>query len=91
MITMTDSSATILPFPRIVRVVKPEDSGPVAPDTALVDHDGQIYPLDALLRHIDPGIVQAVLAMAPRSGQEAWDCLVRLHPREAAMAVRRLA
>ena len=86
---MTEAS-NVVPFPRQLRAV-PASPAPLAsiavdPRPA-VDHDGQLYPLHELLRGLTQDELRTVEAPAPRSGQEAWDAMVRNWPALAAEIV----
>ena len=54
---------------------------------ALIEYDGRIYDLAALARHLSPLEVQEIGEVAPRSGQEMWDEVVRRWPALAAEIV----
>ncbi len=86
---MTEAS-NVVPFPRQLRVV-PASPAPEPQVTAhqspAVDHDGRLYPLHDLLRGLTPEELRTVEAASPRSGQEAWDAVVRNWPALAAEIV----
>ena len=80
----------VIPFPRQLRVVPFEPLTMAQADLpqdepiAMVDHDGRLYDLAALIRHLSPDELRQVGATAPRSGQELWDEVVRHWPALAA-------
>ncbi len=83
---MTEAS-NVVPFPRQLRAMptSPAPDAPVAAEPQpAVDHDGRLYPLHDLLRGLTPEELPTVDASAPRSGQEAWDPVVRNWPALAA-------
>ena len=86
---MTEAS-NVVPFPRQLRAI-PTSPAPEAPVAAnpqpAVDHDGRLYPLHDLLRALSPEQLLTVEAALPRSGQEAWDAVVRNWPALAAEIV----
>ena len=77
---MTDTSNVIY-FPRQLRIVPFPSSyaGPARPPS-VVEHDGKIYPLEALLRGLTEDELSRVAQAAPRSAQYAWDEAVRRWP-----------
>ncbi len=82
---MTEAS-NVVPFPPQFRRVPMTSFAevPVVDPQPAVDHDGRLYPLEILLRGLTPTELRAVEAIAPRSGQEAWDEVVRNWPALAA-------
>ncbi len=79
---MTEAS-NVVPFPRQLRVVPASlvlEPSVAADPRAAVDHDGRLYPLHDLLRGLTPEELRTVEAASPRSGQEAWDAVVRNWP-----------
>jgi hypothetical protein len=81
-------SDNIIQFPqRQVVPIEPRDESPaVRLDHALdlIEHDGRMYCLVALIRNLSPTEMQEIDATAPRSGQELWDEVVRRWPALAA-------
>ena len=86
---MTEAS-NVVPFPRRLHVVPAlpalEPQMAASPQPA-VDHDGRLHPLHDLLRGLTPEELRTVEAASPRSGQEAWDAVVRNWPALAAEIV----
>jgi hypothetical protein len=64
----------LIQFPQRLRVV-------------LIEHDGRVYNLTGLIRHLSPQEMRDVDATAPRSGQAVWDEVVRRWPALAAEIV----
>ena len=89
MSTEAAGADNIIPFPPQLRVVPVEPSAPLPLEHAfaLVEHDGCMYDLGALVRHLSPLEVQELGEAAPRSGQEMWDEVARRWPMLAAEIV----
>ena len=87
--TETAGADNIIPFPPQLRVVPIEPSVhlPSEQAFALIEHDGRLYDLAALIQQLSPREVQEITAAAPRSGQEMWDEVVRRWPALAAEIV----
>ncbi len=79
---MTEAS-NVVAFPGKTRkLLALEAIGEDAPPACrqAVDHDGGLYPLEDLLRALTSDQLRTLEAAAPRSGQEAWDEVVRSWP-----------
>ena len=72
----------IVPFPPQLRVVRaPVDwPSPEQVEPVLVDHGGRTYRLADLMAPLSTAELEQVEAAPPRSGQEAWDLVVRRWP-----------
>lgn len=81
-------ASNVIRFPTQLRIVPLEPPAPGADDgVQLVDHDGRLYALHRLLTRL-PVAVRDELAIAmPRTGQEAWDLIVRRWPEVATRIV----
>jgi hemin uptake protein HemP len=80
----------LIPFPQRRRVLPPtEDASLIRPDhaVALIEHDGRLYDLAALLQHLSPQEMREIDAAAPRPGQELWAEVARRWPALAAEIV----
>ena len=83
-------SSNVIAFPARLRVVATETLGPSQPDPrrnepqTAVEHDGRVYDLAELLRHLSPAELRQVGETAPRSCQALWDEVVRRWPALAA-------
>jgi hypothetical protein len=82
----------LIQFPRRLRVVPiepTEDASLIRSDhaVALIEHDGRMYDLAALLHHLSPQEMREIDAAAPRSGQDLWDEVARRWPALAAEIV----
>ena len=78
-----DEQGSILRFPPQFSVVALPDEipePPVVPEPALVDHGGRTYRLAELLACLSPAKLVEIEATMPRSGQAAWDEVVRRWP-----------
>ncbi len=88
-VRVTEAS-NVVAFPLQLRAVPaspaPEAAIATGPQPA-VDHDGRLYPLHDLLRALTPEELRTVEASVPRSGQDAWDAVVRNWPALAAEIV----
>ena len=86
------ASDNVIRFPaqlRVVPLTEPAAAVPPAAETVItvVDHDGRLYLLDALLAQLpDPHRLE-LQDEAPRSGQEVWDTVTRRWPALAACIV----
>ena len=76
-----DEPNVILFQPRL-RLVRAPVDGPSSTqvEPALVEHNGRAYRLADLLAHLRPLKLARIEATAPRSGQAAWDEVVRRWP-----------
>jgi hypothetical protein len=85
----TAGADNIIPFPPRLRVVSIEPSVPLSSghDLALIEHDGRLYDLAALVRNLSPAELQVIAAAGPRSSQEMWDHVMRCWPAMAAEIV----
>jgi hypothetical protein len=92
---MTDPD-NVVQFPFMERVTPP---APVAGDAAndgddqpaaAVEHNGELYPAELLLRQLPPHSMQEIGAMAPRNLQAFWDEVVRRWPAMADEIVARV-
>ena len=85
----TPETDNLIQFPPTLRVV-PIEPVPVLlveHELALIEHDGRMYDLALLVQQLSPGELQEIGAVAPRSGQEMWDAIVRRWPALAAEIV----
>ena len=84
------SPSNVIAFPARLRVVATKTPEPSQADLrqdefqAAVEHDGRVYDLAELLRHLSPAELRQVGETAPRSGQALWDEVVRRWPALAA-------
>ena len=83
----------IIAFPRQLQVVTVEPARGLPSSAAendllaMVEHDGHVYDLAQLLGYLAPDLLREIGGSAPRSGQEAWDEVVRPCPALAAEIV----
>ena len=85
----TPETDNLIQFPQMLRVMPLElpPARPLEHELALIEHDGRMYDLAALIQQLSPQEVQEITAAAPRSGQEMWDEVVRRWPALAAEIV----
>ncbi len=64
----TPEPDNIIPFPPQLRVVpiEPAPAQPLEHSLALIEHDGRLYDLAALVRHLSPAELQVIAAAGPR-------------------------
>jgi hypothetical protein len=82
----------LIQFPqlRVVPIESPEGAASIMQldhALSLVEHDGRMYDLAGLIRHLSPQELRELDAAAPRSGQALWDEVVRRWPALAAEIV----
>ncbi len=83
----------VIPFPIRLRVVPApadtaEQHAPKADELgSVIDHNGRVSDLAALIRHLSPAELREMGRIAPRSGQALWDEVVRRWPALAAEIV----
>jgi len=85
--SLTDKPGdNVVGFPVQLRIVRVEQDVmvPLPSLPVLVEHDGRVYPLAALLQHLAPHKLQEIGDTVPRSGQAMWDEVVRRWPALAA-------
>ena len=73
----------VVPFPRQLRVVPLVEDAvqePLVVSPIMVEHNGSIYRLADLMRALLDQKMGLLNSLAPRSGQEIWDAVVRQWP-----------
>ena len=82
-------TGTVIPFPPWLRVVKATADALSQEDATLVlvEHGGRAYLLANLMARLSPAKQEQIKATVPRSGQAAWDEVVRRWPALADLIV----
>ena len=84
-----DVPSVIIPFPAPVVHLHVE-LGPAVElrrPQVVVEHDGRLYLLAALLEQLPDRVLADVDGLVPRTAQETWDLMVRLWPLWAKVAL----
>ena len=85
-------SDNIIPFPAPVVRLHIEPHRPIERGELLVvEHDGRLYSLAALLARLPDHVLDEIDALVPAASQETWDLVVRRWPRLAKAATGGLA
>jgi len=87
-------SNAVLAFPApVVPIIVQQPPAALAPsdreELLIVEHDGRLHNLLLLLPQLPGRVLDELEALAPRSGQEAWDLVARLWPALADAAASR--
>lgn len=82
---MSTSPNNVILFPAMrVRSIRPVPQPAAVPPGLLVDHDGRLYSIRALLALLPPALLADIAEAVPHSAQEAWDLCCRRWPNVAA-------